>query len=119
VTAKSTGLEARGARGDIAGMSVDPRRRPVLDLTPEGEFRDPPKPGGFDALLAKAGGVAILVALAAGGLLLTALAIFFIGLLLPIVIGAGAVAAVTLWWRRRRLRRMGIEPGPVRIVVRR
>jgi hypothetical protein len=109
-------------------MTEDPRRRPVLDLTPEGEFREPPRPGGFesvakpsgfDALLSKASGVAILVALAAGGLLMVALAIFFIGLLLPLVIGAGAVAAVMVWWRRRRLRKMGIEPETIRIVVRR
>lgn len=100
-------------------MSETPHRRPVLDMTPEGEFRDAPRPSGFNLLLARMGGIAVLIAVAAGGLLLVALAIFFIGLLLPIVIGAGTVAAVSLWWRRRRLRRMGIEPGPIRIVVRR
>ena len=93
--------------------------RPVLDMTPEGAFREAPKPSGFNLLLARMGGVAVLVAVAAGGLLLVALAIFFIGLLLPIVIGAGTIAAVSLWWWRRRLRKMGIEPGPIRIIVRR
>lgn len=100
-------------------MSEIPNRRPVLDMTPEGEFREAPKPSGLNLLLARTGGIAILIAVAAGGLLLVALAIFFIGLLLPIVIGAGAIAAVSLWWRRRRLRRMGVEPGPVHIVVKR
>jgi len=95
------------------------QHRPVLDMTPEGEFREAPKPSGFNLLLARMGGVAMLVATAAGGLLLVALSIFFIGLLLPIVIGAGSIAAISLWWRRRRLRKMGIEPGPIRIIVRR
>ncbi len=94
-------------------------RRPVLDMTPEGEFRDPPRPSGLNALLARTSGLAILVALAAGGLLMVALAIFFIGLLLPVVIGAAAVASVSLWWRRRRMRAMGIQPGPFFVVVRR
>lgn len=93
--------------------------RPVLDMTPEGEFREAPKPSGFNLLLARMGGIAMLVAIAAGGLLLVALAIFFIGLLLPVAIAAGSIAALSLWWRRRRLRKMGIEPGPIRIIVRR
>ncbi len=100
-------------------MNENLHRRPVLDMTPEGEFREAPRPSGLNLLLARMGGIAILVAVAAGGLLLVALAIFFIGLLLPVVIGAGAIAAISLWWRRRRLRKMGIEPGPIRIVVRR
>jgi hypothetical protein len=93
--------------------------RPVLDMTPEGEFREAPKPSGFNLLLARMGGIAMLVAIAAGGLLLVAVAIFFIGLLLPVVIGAGTIAAISLWWRRRQMRKMGIEPGPIRIIVRR
>jgi hypothetical protein len=94
-------------------------RRPVLDMTPDGEFRDPPRPSGLNALLARTSGLAILVAVAAGGLLMVALAIFFIGLLLPVLIGAAAVASVSLWWRRRRMRAMGIQPGPLFVVVRR
>ncbi|WP_240782409.1 hypothetical protein [Roseococcus sp. SYP-B2431] len=94
-------------------------RRPVLDMTPEGEFRDPPRPSGLNAVLARTSRLAILVGLAAGGLLMVALAIFFIGLLLPVVIGAAAVASVSLWWRRRRMRAMGIEPGPFFVVMRR
>ena len=93
--------------------------RPVLDMTPEGEFRDAPQPTGFQLLLARTGGIAMLVALAAGGFLLVALAIFFIGLLLPVVIVAGSIAAISLWWRRRQLRKMGIEPAAIHSVVRR
>lgn len=100
-------------------MSDERRPPPVLDMTPEGEFREPPKPTGFDAFLARVGGIAVLIAVLAAGLLFAALAIFFIGLLLPLLLAAAGVAAVSIWWRRRRLRKMGIEPGPIRIVVRR
>jgi Flp pilus assembly protein TadB len=79
-------------------------------MTPEGEFRDPPPPQprrGLDRLLARLGGVAILVALSAGGLLLAALALLAIGVLLPIVLAAGAIGALTLWWRSRKARSIG------------
>jgi Flp pilus assembly protein TadB len=82
----------------------------IIDMTPEGEFRDPPPPPtrrGLDRLLARLGGVAILVALAAGGLLLAALALLAIGVLLPIVLAAGAIGAITLWWRLRKARARG------------
>ncbi len=93
---------------------------PVLDMTPEGEFRDPPPKArsGFDRLLARTGGVAMLVAVAAGGLVLAGLALIFVSLLLPVLIGAGAVAAASLWWRMRRLRKQGVVP-PRFVVVRR
>ncbi len=100
-------------------MNDDRPRPEVLDMTPEGEFRQAPPTSGLNVLLARLGGVAILVAVAAGGLLLVALAVFFIGLLLPIVIGAGTIAALSIWWRRRRLRKSGIEPAPIRIILRR
>ncbi len=103
----------------MAGMSDFRRPPPVLDMTPEGEFREPPKPSGLDAFLARLGGAAVLIGAMAGGLILAALAIFFIGLLLPVLLGAVGVAALSFWWRRRRLRKMGIEPGGIRIVVRR
>lgn len=81
-------------------------------MTPEGEFRDPsPRRGGIDRALGKVGGVALLVALAAGGLLLASLAVLFFSLLLPVVVGAGLVAFVSLWWRMRRLHRAGSAPG--------
>ena len=57
--------------------------------------------------MARLGGVALLVALAAGGLLLAALALLAIGVLLPIVLAAGAIGAVTLWWRLRKARARG------------
>jgi hypothetical protein len=96
-------------------MNEAPRRPPrpspqLLDMTPEGGFRDPPPPSWLDRLLARTGGIAALVALVAGGLALAALALLFIGLLLPVAILAGGIAAVSLWWRMRQLRKQGIEP---------
>jgi hypothetical protein len=93
-------------------MDQDRRWRPgppILDMTPEGGFREPaPAPRGwFDRLLARVGGVALLLAVAAGGLVVVALAFVLLGLLLPIAIGAGLVAFVTIWWRLRRLRARG------------
>ena len=82
----------------------------IIDMTPEGEFRDPPPPPaprGFDVVLARLGGAAMLVALATGGLLVAALALLAIGVLLPIVLTAGAIGAVTLWWRLRKARARG------------
>ena len=94
-------------------MDHDRRWRPgppILDMTREGGFREPaagqPK-GGLDRALAQVGGVALLLAVAAGGLVVVALAFVLLGLLLPIAIGAGLVAFVTLWWRLRRLRARG------------
>ena len=49
----------------------------------------------------------MLVALAAGGLLLAAVALLAIGVLLPIVLTAGAIGAITLWWRMRKARARG------------
>lgn len=99
---------------------MDPMRRPatppVLDMTPDGEFRDSPASAALqqswlDRALARVGGVALLLTLAAGGFVLAALAILFVGLLLPFAIAAGAVAFGTLWWRMRRMRARGDAPG--------
>lgn len=106
---------------------MDPHRGPatpppVLDMTPEGEFREPPAPpapGLLDRVLARIGGVALLLTLVAGGLVVAALAILFLGLLLPVLAVAGLVAFGSLWWRLRRLRAAGGVPpgGGVRFVV--
>ncbi len=96
----------------------DPRRRgaphpppPILDMTPDGKFRDaapPPAPAGWlDRVLARVGGVALLTALVAGGLLMAALAVVFVSLLLPILLVAGLIAAGSIWWRLRRMRADG------------
>jgi predicted lipid-binding transport protein (Tim44 family) len=93
----------------MPGMD-QPRRPPVLDMTPEGDFRDPPPPPaptGFDRFLARMGGTALLVAIAAGGLVLAAIAVMFAALILPVLIVAGAIGAGSIWWRLRRARKQG------------
>ena len=96
-----------------------PRRPPVLDMTPDGEFRDaqPSPASALDRALARVGGVAVLTALAAGGIVVAALAILFAAIALPVLIIAGAIGGGTLWWRLRRARRNG-EPMPF-VVIRR
>ena len=101
---------------------MDPNRRPpVIDMTPEGEFRDPvpPRPmGTLDRILARMGALGILVAAGSIGLVLAGLAILAIGILLPVAILAGALGAGSLWWRARRARRNGAPPPQgVRFVI--
>ena len=99
---------------------MDPTRsRPVIDMTPEGEFREEPRPARasrFDRALGKIGGYAILAAVVAGGLVVAALALLFAAVLLPIAIVAGLVGFATLAWRARRARREG---RPFVMVIRR
>jgi hypothetical protein len=86
-------------------------------MNPDGSFRDaaaaPPAAGTWlDRALARIGGAAVVLTVAAGGFVMVALAILFLGLLLPILIGAGLIAFGSLWWRMRRLRaRGGMGPG--------
>jgi hypothetical protein len=100
---------------------MDPLRRPpVLDMTPEGDFRDPPPlpaPSRLDRVLGRVGGAALLVAVASGGLVLAAVAILFAALALPVLIVAGAIGVGSIWWRLRRARRQG-RPVPF-VVIRR
>ncbi|MBD0276312.1 MAG: hypothetical protein ICV73_30860 [Acetobacteraceae bacterium] len=97
-------------------MDRDRLRRPsppILDMTPEGGFREPasvPRTGWLDRFLAQVGGAALLLALAAGGLVVVALAFVLLGLLIPVAICAGLVAFVAVSWRLRRLRARGGTP---------
>ncbi len=124
---------------------MDPTRRPpVIDMTPDGQFRDASGPFGatppgadplgsdplgsaplgadparrpasaLDRVLGKLTGVALLVAVVAGALVLAALAILFVSLALPVLLVAGAIGAGSLWWRLRRMRQQG---RPVTFVV--
>jgi hypothetical protein len=96
------------------------RRPPVIDMTPEGEFREPAAPRGagvLDRALARIGAAGMLVALVAGGLLLAGLAVLAISILLPVALLAGAIGAGSLWWRMRRARRDGTAPEGVRFVI--
>jgi hypothetical protein len=93
-------------------MTPDPRwqnRRPdsfpVIDMTPDGEFIDRPQPG-IPPIPARIMGVGVLVAVVAGGIAVAALALWLALTLIPIAI-AGAVIAygvfrVQVWWARRQ-----------------
>ena len=92
-------------------MIQDDRRPPVLDMTPDGGFREAPRPpvGGswLDRALLKVGGVAVLATAVAGGLVLAASAVVILGLLIPVLLVAAALGFGSLWWRVRRARRGG------------
>jgi hypothetical protein len=94
------------------------RRRPVIDMTPEGEFREPaPRPASrLDRVLVRVGACSVLAAVIAGGFVVAALAIVFAAVLLPVAIVGGLIGFGTLWWRARRARREG---RPFVIVTRR
>lgn len=104
--------------GHVIGTMDTQRRPPVIDMTPEGEFRDPVPPramGGLDRFLARMGGIAMLVAIGAAGLALAGLALLAIGVLLPVALIAGLIGGGSLWWRMRKAGRGGAQP--VRFVI--
>ncbi|WP_237182432.1 hypothetical protein [Roseomonas marmotae] len=88
----------------MGDMDQQFRHRPVIDMTPEGEFSGPaPKrTGTLDRLLQRVGGIAALVTLVAGGIVVAGLAIAFFAIALPIALVAGLIAFGSLWWRMRR-----------------
>ncbi|MGH7101960.1 MAG: hypothetical protein ACREFJ_06140 [Acetobacteraceae bacterium] len=71
---------------------------PLLDLTPEGEFRRPIRPP-FSARLAR---WAILVAIVAGGLAAAMLAFWLFLILIPLAIAAGLIGYGALRFQRWR-----------------
>lgn len=90
-------------------MNTD-RRPPIIDMTPEGDFRDPaprPTPSRLDRVLARVGGVAMLLAILSGGLVVAALAVMALAILLPVAIVTGLIGGGVLWWRIRRARAQG------------
>lgn len=100
-----------------------PAPPPILDMTPDGEFRDAPGAGPLppegllDRVLTRVGSVAAVLTAAAGGFLLVALAIIFLGFLIPVVLVGGLIAFGSLWWRLRRARARGEVPPGLRFVV--
>lgn len=78
---------------------------PTLDMTPDGAFRRPPPMGGGAPLSFKLLAGAVLVAVVAGAIAVAALALWVVALLLPVVIVAGGVAWATMRYRRWQLLR--------------
>jgi hypothetical protein len=86
-------------------MTGDDLRRPttppLIEMTPDGAFRDPPR-APLSGVIARA---AILIAVLTGGVALLILALWFALALIPIAIGAALVAWAALrfqMWRARR-----------------
>jgi hypothetical protein len=82
-------------------------KRPTLDLTPEGEFRQP-APTRMDRVL----GMVLRYALIAAGVsilaVLAVVSVVALALLLPILIAAAVVGGGILWWRLRKLKQSGV-----------
>lgn len=91
-------------------------QRPILDLTPEGEFRQP-APSRMDRFLAVVLRYAIVIGVLAALLVLAALSIMALAVLLPVLFAAALVGGGILWWRLRKLRPSGVVR--TRIVIRR
>ena len=87
------------------GPSHDPSRGPTLDMTPDGEFREPP-PGPFAARVFR---VAVLVAAVAAIACVAALALWFALVLIPVALIAGLVAWGALRWQLWRARRAATD----------
>ena len=79
----------------IIDRGNDPAAGPVLDMTPDGQFRTPPPTPWASRILR----YAIVVAVVAGGLAIAALALWFALMLIPVVLGAALVAYFALRWR--------------------
>lgn len=81
-------------------------QRPILDLTPEGEFRQP-APSRMDRFLAVVLRYAVVIGVLAALLALAALSIMALALLLPVLFAAAMVGGGILWWRGRKPRQAG------------
>lgn len=91
------------------------RSGPQLDMTPDGQFVEPPSETASEKLLRYGVVVAVLAGLAA----LAALALWVALALIPIAVAAGLIAYGAFRWRMWRLGRSGagegrpgIRPGP-------
>jgi hypothetical protein len=72
--------------------------KPILDMTPDGQFRSPPKiPIG-----ARVAALAVIVAVIAGGLAIAALAIWLVFLMIPIVLIALLIAYLAFRFQTRK-----------------
>lgn len=69
---------------------------PIIDMTPEGEFRPPPTGSPLATQVLR---IAIMVAVVGGALALAAFALWIALLLIPVVLGAAAVGWIAWRWR--------------------
>lgn len=87
---------------------MDPRTPPVIDMTPDGRFREPVRqrpasgaasriPASFKLLIG-----AVVLAVLAGTAAIAALALWIVSMLLPVMLIAGGVAYATFKYRQWR-----------------
>ena len=87
---------------------LDPRTPPVIDMTPDGRFREPLRqrpgfgagggvPASFKLLIG-----AVAVAVLAGTAAVAALALWVVSMLLPVMVIAGGVAYAAFKYRQWR-----------------
>ena len=88
---------------------MDRYKRMQLDMSPDGEFRTPPRP----PITAKIFAGAVVVAVVAGGLAFAAFALWIALLLVPVVVLAVLVAVLALRFRLWQARRQGVRPPTV------
>jgi fumarate reductase subunit C len=65
-------------------------KQPILDMTPDGQFRKPRK----TPIATRIAAMAIIVAVAACGLAVAALALWLAFLMIPVVVVAGLIAYI-------------------------
>lgn len=93
-----------------------PQQPPVIDMTPDGRFREPPQASGarvpvsFKLLIG-----AVVVAVLAGTAAVAALALWVVSMLLPVMVIAGGVAYAAFKYRQWR-HRGGLSARNVRRV---
>jgi hypothetical protein len=87
---------------------------PVLDMTAEGAFRDPPPTPLADQLVR----VGVVAAVLVGAAAVAALALWLALTLIPIALAAAAVAYLALRWRVWRARAGGSGGGERDLVSR-
>ncbi|HYZ64748.1 MAG TPA: hypothetical protein VE650_20020 [Acetobacteraceae bacterium] len=77
---------------------------PTLDMLPDGSFRSPPPPTGVP-LSTKLLFGAVLVAMVAGAIAVAAVAVWVLSMVLPVLVVAGVVAWGLIKYRRWQLLR--------------
>jgi hypothetical protein len=86
---------------------------PTLDMLPDGRFRSAPPPPSGVPLSFKLMVTAILVALVAGAVAVAALALWVFSMVLPVLVIAGAGAWAMMKYRRWQLLRGGRNLRPL------
>jgi hypothetical protein len=105
-------IDHETAARHVGGMEHFVIRERTIDMTPDGQFRSPPRYSvlgpGIGARLLR---IAIIVAVLAGAAAFAALAFWLAMIMIPIALGAGLIAwammRLRLWQAGRGFRRPG------------